>query len=106
MSEVESMLNTNVVSYLMKGGQMAEMYNPFVQGQLLSISFITVGELYFGAEKAGWGEKRRRELEAPVSLPRSFQFEFNRTCDTIVCHRERPKETPADKGTMHLSSRS
>ena len=60
------MLDTNVVSYLMKGGPMAERYKPLVQGQLLSISFITVGELYFGAEKAGWGEKRRKELEATL----------------------------------------
>ncbi|MDD9884543.1 MAG: type II toxin-antitoxin system VapC family toxin [Gammaproteobacteria bacterium] len=31
--------------------------------RLFAIAFITVGEMYFGAEKNQWGEKRRKELE-------------------------------------------
>ena len=46
MNEIERMLETNFISYLMKGDPMAEMCKPLIQGQLLSISFITVGELY------------------------------------------------------------
>ena len=91
MSEVESMLDTNVVSYLMRGDSMAEMYKPLVQGQLLSISFITVGELYFGAEKDGWGEKRRRELEATlknfVVVP--YDHEIARCYGRLVAERQR-----------------
>lgn len=63
MSDVKLIIDTNIVSYLMKGGQLANAYAPLVQGCLLAISFITVGEMYYGAEKAHWGEKKRKELE-------------------------------------------
>ena len=32
----------------------------------LQSPYITVGELYFGAEKRGWGERKRRALEATL----------------------------------------
>ena len=66
MNDDKSILDTNVVSYFMRGGPMAQMYKPLVQGQLLCISFVTVGELYFGAEKANWGEKKRGKLETTL----------------------------------------
>ena len=55
MSSARIILDTNIVSYLMKGAPHAEAYKPHVQGRLLSITFITVGELYFGAEKKKLG---------------------------------------------------
>ena len=66
MSNARIVLDTNIVSYLMKGAPQAEAYNPHVQGRLLAITFITVGELYFGAEKRNWGEKKRSELETAL----------------------------------------
>lgn len=59
-------LDTCIVSYLMKGGQLAEAYAPHIQGRLLAISFITVGEMYFGAENNNWGDRKRRELETTL----------------------------------------
>ncbi|MFH0343036.1 MAG: hypothetical protein ACHBNF_13095 [Chromatiales bacterium] len=41
MSDAKLVLDTNIVSYLMKGGALAEAYAPHVQGKLLAISFIT-----------------------------------------------------------------
>ncbi|MEW6606168.1 MAG: type II toxin-antitoxin system VapC family toxin [bacterium] len=66
MSDAKIILDTNIVSYLMKGGPLAKVYAPRVQGALLAISFITVGEMYYGAEKAHWGEKKRKELETTL----------------------------------------
>ena len=63
MSAAKIILDTCIVSYLMKGGLLAEAYAPHIQGRLLAISFITVGEMYFGAENRKWGEKKRRKLE-------------------------------------------
>lgn len=63
MSTERVVLDTNIVSYVMKGDVLARSYKPHLQGRLLSVAFITVGELYFGAEKDGWGETRRRLLE-------------------------------------------
>jgi tRNA(fMet)-specific endonuclease VapC len=66
MSNAKRILDTDVVSFLMKGGQWAEKYAPHVEGQLLAITFITVGELYYGAENGNWGEKRRKKLETQL----------------------------------------
>jgi predicted nucleic acid-binding protein len=66
MSDAKIILDTNIVSYLMKGGPLAEAYAPHVQGKLLTIAFITVGEMYFGAQNRNWGEKRRKELETTL----------------------------------------
>ena len=59
MSAAKIVLDTNIVSYLMRGGSLAEAYAPHVQGKLLAISFITVGEMYFGAEIEGYQEEIR-----------------------------------------------
>ncbi len=66
MSNAKTILDTNIVSYLMKGGPLAEAYLPHVQGKLLAISFITVGEMYFGAENKNWGEQKRQKLETTL----------------------------------------
>lgn len=66
MSRAQIVLDTNVVPYLMKGGPLAEAYAPHVQGKLSAIAFITVGELYFGAENRNWGEKKRKQLETAI----------------------------------------
>ena len=55
MSSDRVILDTNIVSYLQKGGALAEANLPHAQGRLLAVAFITVGELYFGAENANWG---------------------------------------------------
>lgn len=58
------LLDTDVFSYLLKRNDpRAEAYLRHVRGKTVAISFITVGELYFGAEKKGWGEARRAELD-------------------------------------------
>lgn len=60
-------LDTNIVSYMMKGKPEAELYRTHLQGHTLCISFITVGELYAGAEKAQWGQTRRNQLEEQLA---------------------------------------
>jgi tRNA(fMet)-specific endonuclease VapC len=69
MTTPKVMIDTNIVSYLMKGRAEARIYVPHLQGKLLAISFITVGELYYGAEKSNWGERKRLQLE---SMLRNF----------------------------------
>jgi tRNA(fMet)-specific endonuclease VapC len=63
-SEVEAVLvDTDVFSYLMNGSSYASLYLPHVEGKLIAVSFITVGELYFGAMRKGWGEARIADLK-------------------------------------------
>ncbi len=63
MKLLRILVDTNIVSYIMRGGSEAMIYAPYLNGKILSVSFITVGELYFWAEKRHWGEKKRLRLE-------------------------------------------
>jgi tRNA(fMet)-specific endonuclease VapC len=91
MSDAKIILDTCIVSYLMKGGEHAQAYLPHVQGKLLAISFITVGELYFGAEKDKWGGTKRKQLETTlrnfVVIP--YDHEIARCYGRLVAQRQR-----------------
>lgn len=91
MSDAKIVLDTNVVSYLMRGGLLAERYKRHVQGRLLAIAFITVGEMYFGAENRNWGEKKRNQLETTlrnfVVIP--YDHEIARCYGRLVSDRKR-----------------
>jgi predicted nucleic acid-binding protein len=66
VTALKIMIDTNIVSYLMRGKAEAQAYAPHLKGKLLAISFVTVGELYYGAEKARWGMQRRLVLESTL----------------------------------------
>jgi tRNA(fMet)-specific endonuclease VapC len=91
MSDSKIVLDTCIISYLMKGNPLAQVYLPHIQGRLLAISFITVGELYFGAEKANWGDNKRRALETNlrnyVVIP--YDHEIARCYGRLVAERKR-----------------
>ncbi len=91
MSDAQIILDTNIVSYLMKGGKEAQAYLPHVQGKLLAISFVTVGEMYFGAEKKNWGETKCSQLEAAlrnyVVIP--YDNQIARCYGRLVAQRQR-----------------
>lgn len=55
-------LDTSVVSLLMRGGSGAMFYQDSIAGKRAVISFQTLEEAWFGAIKAGWGEARRNRL--------------------------------------------
>jgi tRNA(fMet)-specific endonuclease VapC len=58
--------DTNIVSYLMKEHTLAHVYKKHLQGKLLSIAFMTVGELYYGAEIDGWLKQKREKLNTTL----------------------------------------
>lgn len=91
MTAAKVLVDTNVVSYMMKGGPLGKAYAPHLQGKLLSISFITVGEIYYGAEKARWGEKKRSQLESTlrnfVVIP--YDHEIAKRYGVIAAERKR-----------------
>ncbi len=60
-------LDTNIVSYVMRGHTLAAAYRPLMEGHLLAISFMTQAELYEGAVRAGWGSGRMARLDQEVS---------------------------------------
>ena len=45
---------------------LADIYADMLEGRNILISFVTVAELRFGALRAGWGTKRRNDLEETI----------------------------------------
>lgn len=91
MSDAKLLVDTNIVSYVMKDHPLAQAYAKHLEGRLLAISFITVGELYYGAEKDNWGEKKRKRLETTlrnfVVIP--YDHEVARCYAQLVAERNR-----------------
>ena len=71
-------LDTNIVSYLMRGHSFAEPYRPHLVGKRLAVSFMTVAEMYEGAYRGGWDEVKisamERELKKYLVIPYSAKL--------------------------------
>jgi len=59
-------LDTNIVSYIMKDHSLAQAYRPHLEGKTLSVSFMTVAELYEGAYRCRWSEAKMQGLKAQI----------------------------------------
>ena len=57
------LLDTNVVSYLMRGHALGQAYRPLLANHALAVSFMTVAELYEGAYRNNWGTAMRHALD-------------------------------------------
>ena len=57
-----AVVDTCVVSYIYDQDPRARDYERLLEGRRAVISFQTLEEVWFGAFKNGWGERRRREL--------------------------------------------
>ncbi len=73
------LVDTDVFSYLMRSGTpQAQIYRPHVEGKLVSVSFVTVGELLFGAYRKKWGQQKIADLmerfRAVTIVPYDFEI--------------------------------
>ena len=80
-------LDTNIVSYLMRGHRLARTYRPHLEGHTLTISFMTVGE-YEGAYRAG-GPRRLSKLKETIGtyIVIPFSIEVCQEWGAIRCER-------------------
>jgi predicted nucleic acid-binding protein len=62
----ERIVDTCVVSYLLKQHSLAQQYRLLLEGKRLSMSFMTAAELYRWALEHAWGEKRIEKLEETI----------------------------------------
>jgi tRNA(fMet)-specific endonuclease VapC len=51
-------VDTNVISYYLKGDSRMHLYDPHLEGKTLLASFQTVAELAFWRKRDGWGSQR------------------------------------------------
>ena len=87
------LLDTNIVSYLMRGDSRAMDYRPHFEGKTLAISFMTVGELYEGAYRRGWSEKKFSVLKEQIKMYLVIPFSPN-VCQTWGRLRAERKNRP------------
>lgn len=57
------LLDTNIISFILKNDTRASLYKPYLNGNILAISFMTVAELYQWAAIRNWGDKRIKGME-------------------------------------------
>lgn len=85
------MLDTNIVSYLLKKSEFARPYLHHFAEKLLFLPFISVGELFLWAESNGWSRRRRVEMEEKlrnyVVVP--YDHEIARAYARIAAERKR-----------------
>ena len=60
-------VDTSVISILMRNEESAHFYRSQLSGKRVLISFQTLEELWFGATKAGWGDRRKNLLRHHLS---------------------------------------
>ena len=60
-------VDTCVVSFLLKNDTRAELYRPHLEVGTKVISFMTLAELYRWSEVRDWSEHRKAELEDDLS---------------------------------------
>lgn len=73
------LLDTDVYSYLMKAGdKRGDPYRRQVEGNLVAVSFVTVGELLFGEIRKKWGPNRledlKQRLRTVVIVPYDYEI--------------------------------
>lgn len=61
------LLDTNIVSFIMKGHTLAASYQPHFLGHTLAVSFQTLAELFEGGVLAGWGDAKWAALDATLA---------------------------------------
>ena len=95
-------VDTDVASWIRTGHRRAEPFKALLRDHVLCLSFATVGELWAGAEIAGWAQARRDGLAAfvrvHVVLP--VDDEVARWSGPRPCGRPRPggRERRVDRG--------
>ena len=85
-------LDTNIVSFIYRDDPKSVYYEHQIAGLDQCISFQTSEELWFGAYKDGWGERRMREL-------RQFLLAYELVMPTVatinICARIRAEQERA-----------
>ncbi len=90
------LLDTDVFSYLLnQNDRRADFYRPQVQDKILSVSFVTVGELYYGAVKKQWGVGRVAALETRLAAVVVIPYDI----DVCRAYAKLKGEAKTAKGT-------
>ncbi len=98
-------VDTNVLSYLFRRSLMGAYYRRQLVGKVNCVACTTPEELYFGAEKRNWGDRKRQALDAFITdyvlLP--VTFDIARISGHIRAERARAGR-PLDKADAWIAA--
>lgn len=100
------LLDTCIISYLLKGSPIAEKYRKHIEGNYPMINFTILGELYRWPLKQNWGEERRRKLEERVRnyLVIPYDAEICRKWAEVTVEAERKGKTISLKDSWIIAT--
>ena len=70
------LIDTDVFSYMFRGDSRADFFRPYILNSTLSVSFMSVAELYYGAYADGWGVARTVRLEDSLKSYVILQYDY------------------------------
>ncbi len=73
------LLDTNIISFIFKNDSRAALYEPFLKGNKLAISFMTVAELHQWSAMRKWGKSRIKKMEYELKKYLVLPYDIN-TC--------------------------
>lgn len=82
------LLDTNIVSFLLKMDSRAILYAPYLEGRIQAISLMTVAELYQWAAIRYWGDRRIEDMEQTLKKYLIFPIDRDLCC---LCGHVRAK---------------
>jgi predicted nucleic acid-binding protein len=71
------LLDTDVVSFILKADTRTDLYMPYLEGQTLALCFMTVAELFQWAAVRQWGPSRTGQLEMTLQKYVVLPFDFS-----------------------------
>ncbi|HZP02248.1 MAG TPA: PIN domain-containing protein [Terriglobia bacterium] len=89
----EVLLDTDVFSFLLRHGDTrAKLYQPHLQERIGVISYVTIGELYYWAERRKWEPRRITLLEEKIRamIVVRYDLEVCRTSARLKCGLRTP----------------
>jgi tRNA(fMet)-specific endonuclease VapC len=87
------LLDTNIVSFIVKAHPLAARYAPHLTGYDLAISFQTLAELLAGGALSGWNNQKWTTLESTIAIMtvlHSDQATCERWAEIRVARRTQP----------------
>jgi tRNA(fMet)-specific endonuclease VapC len=60
-------IDTDIFSFIFRGDTRALLFESYLKGSLIYISFASIGELYFGACNGKWVDIRIKRLETHIA---------------------------------------
>lgn len=87
------LLDTNIVSFLIRGHSLAQVYRPHLDGFEHAVSFQTVAELWYGGALANWNDSKWARLEqilAPMIVLHSDLHVCERWAEVRVARKPQP----------------